>query len=710
MANIVTHLGQNFNWIAYKNGHNTYTITFTSGGSAFDISSYVFVVNIRASGGSTNKLQLTEASGITNGGATGILTIDLTKTQAQTTLPRDLYFYEIAYTKTSKVYALIQGNLSLSSESNPGSTTTSVSMSVSLAGTAISAAITLPGTDMTAAEIATALGTQDANVVYAGPSSGADAVPAFRALVGADIPAIGRVFTTSGVGAVDDADVSLASATFGTDNYTALQALLDLAEDGPITIIWDGQYSVNQYLEVWANTHIIGLPGCGVILRDDAPGGLGTSGTILRNKNIVVSSSVGGYGSNIVDENIIIENLIINGNSPGQNWVNHAILFRGVRNLEISNCKMYAGDRFMTNFNNIENIRLVNNIIDHGVEATSNHDGFHFDGYNRYISIDGLVVRNCDDDVIALLPGTINAQGPITDVDIRNITLDNAGGGIRLGHGLTGFYIERVNIDGVRGSTTTAAIRFHTFDGTTAYCENVTIKNIDVEVSSGSIIQIPSTGTYRNIDISGIFRNADSANAVPLINITGSAIINNLKLDGFSGRFDAATPVISMTAGTIHRLQISNAFYLDTTGANLDLPLIYLNGGQINTIQLSNIATQFVNRLIDLNAGTVNEIQATNIYLDGIVTAFHTNITVADLMLSNFKGEGVSTIVGGTGAFTTKRGSALDYLGVFTVSTAPTAATYPGAEISVGDETGGYVRAFSDGTNWLRVTDGAIIS
>jgi hypothetical protein len=145
MSNIVTHLGQNLPWIGFKNGHNQYTITFTSGGSAFDISTYTFTVNIRKYGASTNALQLTQGSGITNGGATGILTIALTQTQASTTLPASDYFYEITYVKDSKTYALIQGGLTLSSESNPASTTTSVAVSVSLAGSAVNAEVTLAG-------------------------------------------------------------------------------------------------------------------------------------------------------------------------------------------------------------------------------------------------------------------------------------------------------------------------------------------------------------------------------------------------------------------------------------------------------------------------------------------------------------------------------------------------------------------------------------
>lgn len=46
----------------------------------------------------------------------------------------------------------------------------------------------------------------------------------------------------------------------------------------------------------------------------------------------------------------------------------------------------------------------------------------------------------------------------------------------------------------------------------------------------------------------------------------------------------------------------------------------------------------------------------------------------------------------------------------YTVATVPAAATYPRAMVYVSNEAGGAVIAFSDGTNWRRVTDRAVIS
>lgn len=46
----------------------------------------------------------------------------------------------------------------------------------------------------------------------------------------------------------------------------------------------------------------------------------------------------------------------------------------------------------------------------------------------------------------------------------------------------------------------------------------------------------------------------------------------------------------------------------------------------------------------------------------------------------------------------------------YTVAGVPDATLWTGAFIYVSDETGGAVPAFSDGTNWRRVTDLAIVS
>lgn len=160
---IVTHLGQDFPWVADKTGHNQFTVTFTNASVAYDISLITFSVNIRKIGASTNALQLTQGSGVTNGGTTGILTITLSAANIAASLPSSEYFYEIAYTIGGLGYKFLEGTLTLSAQGNPGTTTTSLSItSVNLAGTNVNAVVNLVGSggsgSMTGAEIITALG------------------------------------------------------------------------------------------------------------------------------------------------------------------------------------------------------------------------------------------------------------------------------------------------------------------------------------------------------------------------------------------------------------------------------------------------------------------------------------------------------------------------------------------------------------------------
>lgn len=49
-------------------------------------------------------------------------------------------------------------------------------------------------------------------------------------------------------------------------------------------------------------------------------------------------------------------------------------------------------------------------------------------------------------------------------------------------------------------------------------------------------------------------------------------------------------------------------------------------------------------------------------------------------------------------------------LTAYTVATLPDPTLVPGRMIFVTDEAGGSVPAFSDGTNWRRVTDRAVVS
>jgi hypothetical protein len=75
-----------------------------------------------------------------------------------------------------------------------------------------------------------------------------------------------NIFHLSAQGAISDAEIGMNSIVFGTDNTAAIQAVLDNAKKFPVTVFWDGKYSVTGLI-IYSNTTIIANAGCGVIHR-----------------------------------------------------------------------------------------------------------------------------------------------------------------------------------------------------------------------------------------------------------------------------------------------------------------------------------------------------------------------------------------------------------------------------------------------------------
>ncbi len=73
------------------------------------------------------------------------------------------------------------------------------------------------------------------------------------------------VYYLSSHGAVSDAQIGMNSVTFGTDNTAIIQSVLDKAKNAPVTVYWDGRYSVTG-LKIYSNTTIIANAGCVAIL------------------------------------------------------------------------------------------------------------------------------------------------------------------------------------------------------------------------------------------------------------------------------------------------------------------------------------------------------------------------------------------------------------------------------------------------------------
>ena len=113
MSDIVTDISVNKNWQARKGYHNPFTFTFTNSGSAFNISGYTFSLQVRRFGSTTNLINLTQGSGLTNGGATGILTGQI-NAAATSSMSANEYYWQLTVVQPDTYsYVLFNGTFIL---------------------------------------------------------------------------------------------------------------------------------------------------------------------------------------------------------------------------------------------------------------------------------------------------------------------------------------------------------------------------------------------------------------------------------------------------------------------------------------------------------------------------------------------------------------------------------------------------------------------
>ena len=541
-------------------------------------------------------------------------------------------------------------------------------------------------------------------------------------------------YSTTQYGAIDDADISLGSTSFGTDNTTILQQLLDEALTKPITIIWDGKHST-QGLTINSNTTIIGINGCGVILRNSS------NSPVFVNSNRVLPSSTGGYGSNIVDENIIIKDLIINGNgyndAVGGNDVfdvaNNGsavngsaqtkripiIDFLGAREVYINNVKLLGGRYWATSFCNVQQVHINNLDIDFGDSSSrddANYDGLHFNGYARWISCDGLRLKGTKDDCLALNADANpilypSYQGDILDATFNNINFNNSVRGIRIQSATS--RVDRISFSNIFGETTDAICLIETLWGTdygnigSIYFDNINVILTDDSYYFADAYFYISSQTLDSLVIKNFTRN-DFTYDAPLVYVANSNVeIKNIDIDGVymhSTGGTYASPLIEVIAGDVKNINISNLTHRESTG-KINADIIKQSGGTIESISLSNLQLNNIGKILNNTAGTLNRIKGVNIqHLGTVDIPFTSATTITDLGLSNFNTDNDSLT---SGVYTNKFGDGFIYK-PSTKVLMPSATQYLSCYL-VTDEDGG-VPAYSDGVDWRRTYDKTIIA
>jgi hypothetical protein len=442
-----------------------------------------------------------------------------------------------------------------------------------------------------------------------------------------------RVIFTSSL-CVSDTDLSFASDASGVDQVVKLQALLDLAQNGSLILMFDGGYtlgasSTTTSLRIRSNTKVLALPGCGAKMAPNSPV------PMWRNYN-PMTPSMGA----IVDHDIEICGGIWHGNSANQsvretdaNGGMSTFDFVGVNGLRMTGGhRIVRAKSFAWRATNCNNIEIHDGTIDFGVGNTVlNTDGYHWNGPCRNIDVRNVKLIGCADDALAfnaddgwaapgIKPGPYVSYGDITEVSVADVYFQGSICGVRMLSG--GSRMDNFSFRNIKGKTSAYWIVVDNF--VPAYTQNTgagNIGSIDIDGVRMENVQ-PIAGSWTNAEAhfnckieqlsirnytKGRFLNV----AYPAILFGPKADIGQASIDGYrSSPFNGGTYVtdqITFTAGAnIKSMSINNSKF-DAPATN-GCPITIPAGATIKQLSLSgNTGTGFTDFVS--NAGTVNSMQ-----------------------------------------------------------------------------------------------------
>lgn len=510
------------------------------------------------------------------------------------------------------------------------------------------------------------------------------------------------IYYLSKSGCVSDAKVTLSSATFGTDNATAIQAVLNNASaSNPIIIYWDIRSSTGTTLKIKSNTTIIAAPGCGNILRN------GVNKPMFRNADTAFSSA-------IVDSNIIIKGGIWNGNNAGQTTKGDAtdglcnvFSFFGVDNLILRDFTIYTPKVYAVQGIHITNGIYENGKVDVGPSGAINMDGLHFDGWSKHC-IGRNLWLNCHDDNFGInaddlygsssyaggVTGSFyptSASGPVEDITWENIYLANSFMGGRILSGTS--RVDNIKLRNITGSTQGYALVIDNYWQSPSSVSKpgsgnigtVQIENLNVAVTAtASGINSAVVNVNCNVEkllIKDLKRN-DISIAVPTLWVTGSGTtINSLVLDGYDS-YDATTSNaiahLKIDSAIVHNL-VTNRVAIDRAGATNGSPFLQLRGGaRVDFWQFNNIYTNHIDNILDNTTnGTIQLIAGQGLthlnHTTGSASFLSAN-AISRINLSNYVGDSIilaSSVTTKTGdAFSSPMGGGtLTYTGTGGINT-----------------------------------------
>ena len=385
----------------------------------------------------------------------------------------------------------------------------------------------------------------------------------------------------------------------GTDETDLMQAILDRAPVlGGLHLIVDGAMLVRG-LKVHSNTTIQCLNGdCGFFLREGSNRPLiqnaDPSTTIRKNRNIAFLG--GNYNGNAKGQ----AHHAVTG-EKSEEWVTAFSLF-GVeqvtfRDVTITNMRTFAV--FITNWYRVvlENVHL--NLTE--IVVPSNQDGIHVQGPGQFLSMRNISGRTWDD-FIALNADDVNSDwnaqgefvgnkafgphvsfGPITDVDIDGVFIDEAAQAVRILSRQS--RLDRVSIRNVQGTYRSFGFFIGPYYRQGGNIGRVTIDQVDLRALDPNYTYLPPflfflSGRMEHLTLRNIHSHLP-IDGRSLVWVQPDAEIDLLTVDGMS--IFEKTPSVGRSAsafridGRIELMEVRNLTYYRSKELPVEGSLIRTN-------------------------------------------------------------------------------------------------------------------------------------
>lgn len=439
-----------------------------------------------------------------------------------------------------------------------------------------------------------------------------------------------------------------------------IQAALDTAASGPLGIYWDVRCSVGVsatagtnllsafFMRRPGNLHVIGRPGCGVILRAQC------NSAIFSNEMPTFGTAISGGGTDsqissiggIAFSDVTIENLYMNANSgvitaltgsPNQasptftqTYYLNVIRMHGVQDITLQGCKIVGAGGFHTYWGNWQRVKILGCTIDsQGAGGTlGGNDAIHFNGPG-----DDATIRDChlasEDDHIAIntADGTDEVEfnnvptwGGITNVRAYNTTVLRSqtngnftrimpsGGCVCTGHVFSG----------IRGSVAgLALVHSSTVNTSPGTVGTVDFDDVNIDFTAHGI-EIANFGValagISRIGIRGV-RRSGSHLGLPLMTVGQSA--SNIDIDDMyvsdDGTSGTDKPQIQVTTGVTVGSFTASKIHLDGHSGSQNMPVLQVDSGaNVTLARVSNAGYTNAAALVS-NTGTIARMIASNI-------------------------------------------------------------------------------------------------